>query len=88
MLPAIAPCLHLSTRFGRDEVLEFNANDIHKMDVRTSQDVGETLKGKDFDVVLDCVGGADNWRVGREVLRKGEYGQTATGPALAVWRAF
>ena len=37
------------------------------------KNVVDVLKGQDYDIVLDCVGGAESWAEGRKVLKKGMY---------------
>lgn len=52
-------CLSL----GADKVINYR-----------NDDVGEILKGQNFDLVFDCVGGKDYWNAGQKILaRKGQY---------------
>lgn len=47
---------------GADEVINYR-----------EQDVGEVLKGQDYDLVLDCVGGEEYWKAAQKLLKKGEH---------------
>lgn len=45
------------------------------------QDIGEVLKGQDYDVVFDCVGGAEYWNAAQKFLKKDGVYVTLVGDA-------
>ncbi len=45
----------------------------------TSKDFGEELKGENYDVVYDCVGGEQQWQSAQQILKKGGQFITIVG---------
>jgi alcohol dehydrogenase len=53
---------------GADEVINYKETDVK-----------EAMKGKDYDVVFDCVGGIEYWRCAQAGMKKGAKFVTITG---------
>jgi NADPH:quinone reductase-like Zn-dependent oxidoreductase len=75
----------LCTSLGADVVVNYR-----------NADVGEVLKGQDFDVVFDTVGGVNHWLAAKKIIaRRGKFvtiagdgGSMAKTMGAAVWRMF
>mmetsp|Transcript_14794 Transcript_14794/g.30457 ORF Transcript_14794/g.30457 Transcript_14794/m.30457 type:complete len:331 (-) Transcript_14794:122-1114(-) len=75
----------LCESLGADEVVNYR-----------EANVGEVLKGGDFDIVFDTVGGKAHWDAGRKIIKKGgrfvtiigDGGSMAKTMTRAVWRMF
>lgn len=44
-----------------------------------AQNVGEVLKGQNYDLVLDCIGGKDYFEAAKQILKPGMYGVHGSG---------
>ncbi|UJR35017.1 hypothetical protein I4U23_027793 [Adineta vaga] len=55
-----------------------DSNQIHLIDYN-EKDFGKELKGQDYDVVYDCVGGQEQWTSAQEILKRGGQFVTIVG---------
>lgn len=65
--------VELCKKLGADQVVNY----------KEGEDLGEILKGGDYDVVFDAVGGLDNWTKSKNVMTPGARYVTIAGPMVA-----
>jgi len=65
--------VELCKKLGADQVINY----------KEGEDFGEILKGGDYDVVFDAVGGLDNWTKAKNVMKPGAPYVTIAGPMVA-----
>jgi len=60
--------VELLNRLGVDRIIDYQ-----------NEDWGEVLRGENYDVIFDCVGGVENWNRAEGVLKSGGHYVTISG---------
>lgn len=85
---------HIATTSSNVDLCKsLGANQV--VNYRNGEDFGDVLKGGEYDIVFDCVGGLDQWQKSKNVMKAGARYVTIAGPMVAagdhggfVWASF